>query len=47
MNGVAVYRRGQTSSKGNRLRTRKREPALFHTRLRGCATRASGDHWSV
>jgi hypothetical protein len=41
INGV-VYRRGQTSSKGNWLRTGKAEAALSHIGFAGCASRASG-----
>src|SRR5450755_3740052 len=44
---AAVYRRGQTSSKGNWLRTGKAEAALSHIGFAGCASRASGAHWSV
>jgi len=43
----SVYRRGQTSSKGNWLRTGKAEAAPSHIGFAGCASRASGAHWSV
>ena len=43
----SVYRIGQTSSKGNWLRTGKAEAALSNIGFAGCAKRASGDHWSV
>ena len=36
-----------TSSKGNWLRTGKAEAALSHIGFAGCASRASGAHWSV
>ncbi len=42
----SVYRRGQTSSKGNWLRTGKPEAALSNIGFAGCASRASA-HWSV
>ena len=43
----SVYRRGQTSTKCNWLRTGKAEAALSHIGFAGCAGRASGARWSV
>jgi len=42
----SVYRREQTSSKGNWLRTGKAEAALSHIGFAGCSGRASGARWT-
>jgi hypothetical protein len=44
---VTFTPRQATSSKGNWLRTGKAEAALSHIGFAGCASRASGAHWSV
>jgi hypothetical protein len=43
----SIYRRGQTGSKGNWLRTQNAEAALSRIGFPGCASRARGRHWSV
>ena len=43
----SIYRRGQTGSKGNWLRTQNAEAALSRIGFAGCASRARGRHWSV
>jgi hypothetical protein len=43
----SIYRRGQTGSKGNWLRTQNAEAALSRMGFAGCASRARSRHWSV